>query len=327
MRVYVNNRDCLSLLRFFEGLDNVTVVRPRNSFTDANALVEELQEIGADVVVQMAPQWEWGRYMELVSLAILRAGMRLFAAEGSLFRWLGDPRRAGTDIGFYLSPWGYSGNSKFSKYLPASTEEHRDAASTIINRMPKWSSSSDRVLILGQIDGDRASIFRGKPRSNTELVSMAQALWGVEKVYFKAHPLAASHDRCLSVNPVDSCASIRELSKDFGCVVSANSTGTVEAICSGIPVMCTGVGPWSGSKIIRPLQVEPYRYTAQEALSTIASLLSIHYFEPGLDISGAPDLFSRALSEHGEFSSDVFGWDAISQNMDPQPWAGKYFWD
>jgi hypothetical protein len=327
MRVCVNNRDCLSLLRFFESLDNVTVVRQRKIFTDANALVEELKELGADAVVQMAPQWEWGRYMELVSLEILRSGLRLFAAEGSLFRWLGDPRRAGTDIGFYLSPWGYSGNSKFSRSLPASTAEHRDAASTIINRMPKWSSSSDRVLVLGQIDGDRASIFRGKPQSNTELVAMAQALWGVEKVYFKAHPLAAQHDQCLSVNQVDSCASIRELSKDFGCVVSANSTGTVEAVCSGVPVMCTGVGPWSGSKIITPLQIEPYRYTAQEALSTIASLLSISYFEPGLDISSAPDLFSRVLSEHGEFSADAFEWDAISQNMDPQPWAGKYFWD
>ena len=326
MRICVNNRDCAPLLEYFSNLKQLELVVPPPSFSTTQNLLTYLHDNRIEVLVQMAPQWEWGRYMEQVSLAVLSSGKKLFAAEGSLFRWLGNRRRAGTDIGFYLSPWGYSGNSKLSRSLPSPSGADMAVANSLMDRLPRWKSSSRRVLVLGQINGDRAALFRGQAKSNSELITLAQSLWGESYVYFKPHPLSLEEANVVG-NTVSSKATLADIVNDFGIVVSANSTGTVEAICCGIPVMCTGVGPWSGSHIVSSLRKEPYSYSRSDATYCIAALASLHHFLPSMGMNPNETLFERALAEHSAFDSELFSWSAIKSDMEPQPWNGQYFWD
>ncbi len=320
MKVYCEPRE-ISLLSNYLADRHIEVVSLNDRGVGPLQLADALVSEGVSVALQIAPQWEWGRHLEHVSMNIMDAGIKLLCGEGAMFRWLGETGRVGTDVGFYLAPWGYSGNSKLAYELPPVTPADIDMARALCADGRRWHPTADDILIIGQNAGDRARYFRGSTSSNAELVEKCCQIWGQERLKYRPHPLDSS-SQDVPVEIVNSRLPLREILPNFAACVSANSTATVEAMCAGMPTMNDGVGPWSGSPVVQPIRAEFSSHSFDEYLESIAALLSLHRL-PRFDYG---DPLARALSFYTDYEPSVFGFDCLSFDDDPVRWQGDYYW-
>lgn len=323
LRVYCSARDNNLLRNHLERLPNVRLIPIEYAHSDVDQLLTKLLEHRIDVVVQIAPQWEWGKYIELISGRIIEAGIKLLCGEGAMFRWMGNGLYCGSDIGFYLTPWGYSGHSKSAYELPTPGREDFIIANIIRQEVPRWNPNTDDILIIGQIDTDRARYFGGSTESDFELIQKCIDLWDYKRLVYRPHPQSRTVlDRNIMqiVRIEQSGLPLKDILPCYFLSVSANSTATIEAMCAGIPTMNDGVGPWSGSTLVQRLGPHIVVFPYEDYLAPLASLVHMHYLEKWK--FGRP--FANALQFYSTPNLSIFKFECQRYDNDPLPWEGRY---
>ena len=322
LRIYCAPRDVTSLPRYLTTCANVALVRLPDGDVSPSRIAAALRRESVDVAIQIAPQWEWGRYVEDVCMDIMNAGVKLICGEGVMFRWLGELSRAGSDVGFYLAPWGYSGNSKLAQELPPITHADMLVAERLCSQVPRWNPGPEQILIVGQQEYDRARYFRGPTRTNRELLEKAIGLWGQERLLFRPHPLGETMRDC-PVPCLENSTSLQVIVHKFAAVVSANSTASIEGICAGVPVLNDGVGPWGGSPVVQPMVRQFKAFPYDLHVRSVAALASLHWLP--LYSYGHP--LPRALEFYSDHDPGVFSFQCLRYEDEPSRWSGSYYWE
>lgn len=319
IKVYYSARDNSLLEKYLLSKQYVKIISLIDNEKEPDKIVANLTKNGVDVVVQIAPQWEWGKYVEEICVEIMLSGIKLLSGEGSMFRWFGNDFYCGSDIGFYLSPWGYSGNSKIAYELPIPAYEDFIIAEKIRKKVPRWDPQNKDILIIGQSDDDRAKYYRGSTKNNIELIDKCIKLWGKERLVFREHPKGKLKIN-YTIRKENTGLHLKDILYKYSLCVSANSTATIEAMCCGIPTMNDGVGPWSGAKVVQKLNSDIKEYSYNDYLEPLASLVSLHYL-PAFDYG---DPLSKALNFYSPFNHDAFKFNCHKYDDDPKLWKGKY---
>lgn len=319
MRLYYSVRDNLLLEKYILKMADIEIIRltPREKSPDK--MIENLINKKVDVVVQIAPQWEWGKYAEEICVGIMSNGIKLLNGEGSMFRWFGDDYYCGSEVGFYLSPWGYSGNSKIAYELPSPDDEDYIIADKIRKIVRRWNQQTDDILIAGQIDDDRAKYYRGSTKNNIELIEKCINLWGRERLVFRDHP-KEKRNIYFPIRREESGVPFKDIIHKYALFITANSTATIEALCSGIPTMNDGIGPWSGAEVVQKLSSNIKEYAYDDYLKPLASLVHLHYLLP-YDY-GNP--LMRALDFYSDYNPEAFTFNCRKYNDNPKLWKGSY---
>jgi len=323
LRVYCSARDNTILYDYIKSLQGVQLITFEYNHNNIDQLLQKLLKYKVDVVVQIAPQWEWGRYLEVISTQIMNRGMKLLCGEGAMFRWMGDERYCGSDIGFYLSPWGYSGHSKLAYELPVPEPEDFRMANIIRQEVPRWTPETDDILIVGQLDNDRARYFRGSTKNALELIHKCIRFWGSSRLVYRPHPEPwerIEHQLGDMVRIEQSGLPLKDILSRYSLCVSANSTATIEAMCAGMPTMNDGVGPWSGARVVQRVGAHIDVYSYDDYLAPLASIVHLHYLKKW--DYGTP--FVNALKFYSLPKFPIFNFHCNKYDDEAQPWKGTY---
>lgn len=236
-----------------------------------------------------------------------------------MFRWLGDNNECGADIGFYLSPWGYCGNSKLSIELPKYSKNDFLLAKKIMESTQKWDSrkNNGKILVSGQIENDRSRMYCKSVLSNKELIDNVLKFFPKNKIAFRKHPLDRNNYDSLGVELIDSKNPIIDIVHEYRGFVTINSTSTIEAMCCCVPVHNFEVAPWSSCKSISKGNTILLKNIDRSVVEDdIASLMHLHYIKQYNH--GLP--FQNALSFYSDYSLDCFNFNCNRSAFFPTIW-------
>jgi len=317
MKTFIAVRDNLFLFEFARKHKDIEIVNIK--IDDVLCLVPELLKAEIELVIQIAPQWAWGKYVEDISRDIMDNNIKLIAGEGAMFRNYGENFECGADIGFYLSPWGYSGNSKMAYSLPKPTGKDLDIATRIMKNQKKWRSNNTngKVLVAGQLDNDRSKFYSKHIYSNLELLDTVLKTFDEDHIVFRPHPQDEFNYKEIGVEIEKSGCPFADIVHKYEGVISINSTSTIEAMCSGVPVFNFEIAPWSScsvikkgtSPILEKFDYDQYRYD-------IASLVHLHYLN---NFSfGTPII--NSLNWYSDYNPDAFSFDCEFRKDQPKIW-------
>lgn len=321
IKTYVSPRDNLFLMKYVHLLDWMDIVNIE--FDNLDTFIDTLVYHNIELVIQIAPQWEWGKYVEEISMRIMDAGIKLLCGEGAMFRSFGEDYQCGSDVGFYLSPWGYSGNSKLSKYLPKPTFDDIIMAKKFMSNQTKWSKTFNNglILILGQLDYDRSKFYSINIKTNDDLIKNLINFYGRDQLVFRPHPLDNKNYDDYKITIQQPTQKLRDIVHLFSGVISINSTSSIEAMCSGVPVFNYEISPWSACNVVS-VGKEPIlnNYNYEYYINDIASLIHLHYI--GKYNFGSPVL--NALNFYSNYDRTMFKYSCINRSEEPQIWDEKY---
>lgn len=324
MKVYYSERDNAILKKYLqkkEGLELYTFSKEEKNLA---SFIKNLKKRNIDVVVQIAPQWEWGSQVEDISKAIMDEGIKLLSGEGAMFRWFGEDELCGSEIGFYLSPWGFSGNSKIAYELPKPLESDIIIAERIRANLRRWNPkhNNGKILIVGQLDKDKSRYFAQGISTNEELINECIKIFGKKRVVFRKHPKDQNAYN-LGIITATSVKKLKDIIPDYYACVSINSTSSIEAMCAGTPIINTGVSPWSGAgRLIQKLNQPIIEYDYNEYLNILASLIHLHY----LPTFSHGDPLNRALKFYTQHDSQIFLFNCKQFQDPPKTWENEYIY-
>jgi hypothetical protein len=317
MKIFLEERDNLHIRKYLNSIPECDII-DIGEFQLEN-FVEKIILNNIDVVVQIAPQWQWGKYVEEISMQLMNAKIKLLAGEGAMFRWLGDVRECGADIGFYLSPWGYSGNSKLSNLLPDFNKHDKDIAKKIIASQTRWDKSENngKILIAGQLENDRSRMYCKKVKTNHELIENVLKAYSPKKIVFRKHPLDNSDYNFFDIEVENSSTPLISNLHKYAGLISINSTSTIEGLCIGIPVFNFETSPWySCLSVGKGDNINLIEHSVETNINDIASLISLHY----LSNYNYGNPFNNALKFYSDYNTNQFNYKCISSEFLPTNW-------
>jgi hypothetical protein len=240
-----------------------------------------------------------------------------------MFRWFGKDEYCGSDVGFYLSPWGFSGNSKIAYQLPKPTDKDLEIVNEIRTFLKKWDSKKNngKILIIGQLENDKSRYFCQEIKSNKELIEKAIKIFGRKSIVFRKHPKDKKNYN-YEIEFESSGKKLKEIIHNYYACISINSTASIEAMCSGVPLINDGFAPWSGaSKILQKLSDKIIEFEYDEYLKPLASLVHLHY----LPSFNHGDPLNRAMEFYSQYDPNIFKFNCLKYEDNPEIWKGNIY--
>jgi capsular polysaccharide export protein len=176
------------------------------------------------------------------------------------------------------------------------------------------------LLVVGQVDDDRAVIEGGGPRSSLELLRRTREANPQAYISYKPHPdVEAGHrpgsipdDVALSLaSEVVANAPVSSLIDVVDEVHVNTSLTGFEALLRGKPVTAYGVPFYAGWGLTRDLGPVPARRTARRTLDELVAatlLLYPRYVDPVTGLPCPPEILIRRLAEGNTPADGVLVW-------------------
>lgn len=317
IRTYISPRDNLYLYPFASKLDMLKLIDLK--YQNEEEMFFELIKNEIHLFIQIAPQWEWGKNVEIVSKKIMDLGILLLSGEGAMFRRFGENHQCGADVGFYLSPWGYSGNSKIAYELTNPTKKDKFIADKIMSYQKKWDrlKNNGKILVAGQLDNDRSHFYTRNVNSNKKLILNLLQYYNKEEVVFRKHPQDLSDYSKYGILLENSGEKIGDIIHNYAGYVSINSTSSIEAMCSGVPIFNFEIAPWSSCKVVtRNLTPQLISYDYSLYADDIAKLVHFHFVKT---INyGNPIL--NCLNFYTEYNPEYFNFNCVNRAEQGMTW-------
>jgi capsular polysaccharide export protein len=175
--------------------------------------------------------------------------------------------------------------------------------------LQRRSDGKRHLLVVGQVDDDRAVIEGGGPRSSLELLRRAREANPEAYITYKPHPdVEAGHrpgsipdDAALSLaSEVVANAPVSSLIDVVDEVHVNTSLTGFEALLRGKPVTAYGVPFYAGWGLTRDLGPVPARRNARRSLDELVAatlLLYPRYLDPVTGLPCPPEILIRRLAE------------------------------
>lgn len=177
------------------------------------------------------------------------------------------------------------------------------------SRVERRRSGTRQLLVVGQVEDDRAVTSGAGPSSNLDLLRRVREANGDAWIVYKPHPdVEAGHrpgaiadDICLTVaDEIVRDAPIGSLIAEVDEVNVNTSLAGFEALLRGKPVTTHGVPFYAGWGLTRDLARVPARRTVQRSLDELVSAALLRYpryLDPVTHLPCPPEILVRRLGE------------------------------